>query len=261
MPLSGNLRQHPLPDVLRVIEVNRLTGVLVVLHDKQAEIYFGQGQWLLGDRVGASFPIARQLARLGYLPPEQIESVLRVPFAQVGSIPDVQAVQALLRAGFLSQDHLRAFLLDDAVSLLGTLLSWPDGDFAFQDGTPPPPERVSLPLPVGAVVARALHAGGQPAPASQPMLGQSPRGREAASLGPEAVLTFSDVDPASPIPIQLQREEWKLLASVNGRAPLWAIARELSDLPENQVVGIASALLARGILVISSYAAPSAEAF
>lgn len=239
MPLAGNLRQYALPEVLRTVETGQRTGALVLSRGRlRAVIYFSGGQWLLGERVGSGQVLAQQLARIGLITPEQFEAALGVPFAQAGSITDAQVVRGLVGSGLLSQEQLRTFAVDDAVALLSVVVGWPDGDFTFDDGVPLPTGRVALPLPVMPLVAQAMRLARKPAPAYEP-----------ATLTPDMIIEFADVEPDSGIAVQLTREQWRLLTAVDGRMPLWAIIQRLNA-PEGAILRIAGELVALGIGVV-----------
>lgn len=238
MALAGNLRQFTLPDVLRVIESGQRTGRLFLERGtRQAAIYFSGGQWLLAERIGVTLTLAQQFARAGMITPEQFEMATGAPIAEAERVPDVQAIRALIGAHMITQEQLRAWMTDDAVTLLKVLLTWPDGDFLFEDGVMIPQDRVALPLPIGPLVTQAQR---QARSESLP--------RQAAPLAPEAVVDFAEVDPAGPS-IQLTRDQWKLLTAVDGRASLWEISQRL-DQRELVILRIAGDLAANGVLTV-----------
>src|SRR5260370_1117097 len=165
MSLAGNLRQYALVDLLRAIESEQRGGRLMLQRgERRAFIYFSGGQWLLVERVGSTLVMAHHLARVGLITPEQFESSLCVPLVEAGQIADVEVVRALITSRQLSQEQLRAFAENDALDLLAHVLSWPDGDFAFEDGGALPPGRVALPLPVGQLVAQVQRGPGRTPP-------------------------------------------------------------------------------------------------
>src|SRR5258706_8536065 len=215
MSLAGNLRQYALVDLLRAIESEQRGGRLMLQRgERRAFIYFSGGQWLLVERVGSSLVLAHHLARVGLITPEQFESSLGVPFVEAGQIPDVQVVRALITSRQLSQEQLRAFAENDALDLLAHVLSWPDGDFAFEDGVALPPGRVALPLPVGQLVAQVQQVRGSTPPPrpTRPVAAVPP-------ISPQTVVDFAEVDPASGEMIQLTRDQWRLLTAVDGQGP------------------------------------------
>lgn len=239
MPLAGNLRQLALPDVLRVIESGQRSGRLL-LHrgDRRAAIYFSGGQWLLAERVGSQMVLAHHLARAGLITPEQFESALGIPFADAGEISDMQLIRTLISSRMLTQEQLRQFAFNDAVHLLSLVLGWPDGEFLFEDEVSLPQGRVLLPLPLGALVSKAM---GQARGSLPP--------REIVPLAPEAVVDFAKVDPENGTAIQLTRTQWKFLTAVDGQIPLWAICRKLNA-PEGAILRLAAELVANGTIAI-----------
>lgn len=267
MPLSGNLRQFALPDVLRVIESGQRTGALVLSRGKlRAAIYFSGGQWLLVERIGSSLVLAQQLARVGLITPEQFEAAIGIPFAEAGEVPDVQVVRTLIGAHLLNHDDLRTFAVDDAVNLLTIALGWLDAEFYFEDGTPPPQGRLALPLPVGPLVAQARryakagNAGGGTGALVGGMSGtqsangtvyQTPRPRVAA-VGLDTVLDFAEIDPEAGAAVQLTRDQWRFLTAVDGRLPLGAVIQRLQA-PEHVIVRLAGELVASRVLVVAGH--------
>jgi hypothetical protein len=240
MPLAGTLRQFALADVLRVIESGQRSGRLLLARaDRRAVVYFSGGQWLLAERVGSNLVLAHHLARVGFITPEQFEAVMGVPFGQAGSIPDVQVVRAFTTSQQITQEQLRAFAEGDALDLLSFVLTWPDGEFAFEDGVTIPPGRVALPLPVGQLVAQVLRAGHVATSST----------REVVPLAPEMVLDFTDIDPDSGAAVRLTRDQWRLLTAVDGQLPLWAVIRKLNA-PEQVILRLAAELVASGTLVV-----------
>src|SRR5258706_5087637 len=215
MSLAGNLRQYALVDLLRAIESEQRGGRLMLQRgERRAFIYFSGGQWLLVERVGSSLVLAHHLARVGLITPEQFESSLGVPFVEAGQIPDVQVVRALITSRQLSQEQLRAFAENDALDLLAHVLSWPDGDFAFEDGVALPPGRVALPLPVGQLIAQLQQVRGSTPP-------PRPTGPVAAvaPISPQTVIDFAEVDPANGEMIQLTRDQCRVLPAEYGQGP------------------------------------------
>jgi hypothetical protein len=243
MPLAGNLRQFALADVLRVIESGQRTGRLKLQRgERRAFVYFAGGQWVLAERVGANLVLAHHLAHVGLITPDHFEAVMGIPFEQAGSIPDAQAIRALLMGRVLTQDQLRAFAERDALDLLGQVLAWPDGDFTFEDSVTAPQGRISVPLPVGPLVSQALRATRTTRAAAAPP-------REVVPLAPEMVLDFSDIDPNGGAAVQLTRDQWRLLTAVDGQLPLWGIVRRLQA-PEHIILRLAAELVANGTLVV-----------
>jgi hypothetical protein len=240
MPLAGNLRQIGLTDLLRMIEHGQRSGVLTLVRGKlQAAIFFSAGQWVLAERVGVGLALAQQLVQSGYLTRDDFEAVMDMPLSQAASVSDLQTVRALINSRVMSQEQLRAYRQDDARSLLSVLLSWPDGDFMFEEGAQLPAGRVALPLPVAQLVTQAMVQARGTLPV-----------REVVPLAPETVIAFADIDPESGMAVQLTRDQWRVLTLVDGKAPLWAIIRSLAA-PEVTILRLAAELHASGVVTVT----------
>lgn len=242
MALSGRLRQHPLDEVLELLERMEATGCLTVVRGQlRAEIYVAQGQWLVAERIPVGPPLPNQFVELGLLTPQEFETVLRTPYDQAAVLPDAYVVRALMASGLLDSQQLMSWALADAVALINAVSRWPDGDFSFTDDVAPPGELVPVPLPM----TQVLHA------ASRDQMAASYPGA-APRLGPDTVLEFADVaDGAGKV--QLSREEWTFLTHIDAATPLAGVARAL-QVDGYAVMDLAHALLARGIVRVATRA-------
>jgi Domain of unknown function (DUF4388) len=248
MPLLGNLRQTPLLDILTTIATEQRDGCLTLTYAHwRAEVYFRRGQWLAAERVPVGPPLTEQFVAMGFMTPEQIEEVILVPFDEAAVLPDGQIVQALMADGLLAREQLLYWAQHDATSLLNVILGWPDGEFSFVDGVHPPQELALVPMSVESILG-AL-AQGRQTPVG-PHSGHSPIPLQ---LLPETVLAFSDIADTGQI-VEVTREEWMVLAQIDGANPLRAIAANL-QMDARRLVDIAHNLLQRGLL--EEGAAPS----
>ena len=237
MPLMGNLRQFALPTVLRSIESEQRTGRLRLAYGGQeGAIYFTSGQWALLSRPGGDTPLAEQFLRARLISPDDFERATGVSVTQVRTLTDSQAAQMLIRGGALRQDQLRAWAVDDAVTLLATAFTWPDGDFLFEDGAIIPAGRVATLLNVNTLVDQA-----------QLRLRESVS-RTPPPLSPEMVVDFAEVDPEGDV-IRISRDHWRLLTYVDGRTSLLGISQRMGE-QELPVLRLASQLVANGIVLV-----------
>jgi hypothetical protein len=162
----------------------------------------------------------------------------------------VQLVRALISSRTITQEQLRSWSVTDAVVLLTVVLSWPDGDFTFEDGVSIPPGRVALPLPVGPLAAQAL----QDARRGPPGGGI----RDIVPVVPEAILDFVEIDPDGGGAIQVTRDQWRFLTAVDGISPLRAIIRTLHA-PEQTIMRLAGELVAQGLIMVVGHAGTNAR--
>lgn len=237
MEFAGSLRDYGLPDVLDSIESAQRTGRLTLTNGPlSASVYCSVGQWLLTERSGPGQMLAQQFVKAGIISEEQFEAATSVSFDQAGSIPDVQVVRALMSARMITQEHLRAWAINDALALLSVVLTWVDGDFYFEDNIGLPGGKIALPLPIGPLVNQAL----QRVQYAAPM-------RESIPVARDAIVDFVDVDPDGGSAIQLTRDQWRLLTAVDGISSVGGIAATLQA-PEGQILQLAGELAASGVL-------------
>jgi len=265
MPLAGNLRHMPLLDILRTVAAEQRDGCLTISYGHyRAEIYFRRGQWLTAERIPVGPPLTEQFVDLGYMTPEQIEEVILVPFDEAAVLPDGQIVQALMADGLLTREQLQYWALSDALGLVTAIAAWPEGDVSFVDGIHPPQELALAQLSVEHILT-SVGQSGQTGPMGQlgqlgpigamgqtgqtPSVrhsGQSAAGAAGIPLRQDTVLTFSDIPDTGEI-VEVSREEWMVLAQIDGSNPLGAIADTLRMDP-HILVEIAHNLLNRGLL-------------
>jgi hypothetical protein len=250
MPLAGTFRQYALTDVLEVIESGRRTGRMVAEGaGRRAHIYFVNGTWARAERLGTGLSLAEQLVQAELLPPGAIQRMFNLRMDETITIPDEQLVRMLTSSGLLTLERLREWASNDAVSMLSFMLTWSDGQFTFEDGVPVPAGELVLPLPLSPLVSRALRAG----------RGSSMTTPEVIPLSPDIVIAFNDIDPASDMPVQLTRDQWKVLSAVDGQTPLWQVAEMVLE-PEPVVLHVAAELVALDLAAIVGRQAPGTEA-
>ena len=262
MSLAGNLRHMPLLDILRSVAAEQRDGCLTITYGHyRVEIYFRRGQWLTAERIPVGPPLTEQFVDLGYMTPEQVEEVILVPYDEAAVLPDGQIVQALMADGLLTREQLQYWALSDALGLVTAIAAWPEGDVSFVDGIHPPQELALAQLSVEHILA-SFGQVGQASPTGQTgqmgqvgQTGQTPTarhsGQSAAGLASiplrqDTVLTFSDIPDTGQM-VEVSREEWMVLAQIDGSNPLGAIADTLRMDP-HMLVEIAHNLLSRGLL-------------
>jgi len=239
MPLAGTFQQYPLPDVMELIESGQRTGRMVATGaSRSAHIYFVNGRWVHAERLGMGLTLAEQLVQAGLLTPQQLSGALSLQVDDTITLPDDQLVRMLTSSGLLTLEQIRDWASTDAASMLSYMLTWTDGEFTFEDDVPVPAGELALPLQLGPLVARALAAarGSVPVPDVTP-------------LSPEVVIAFTDIDPESDVPVQVTRDQWRLLSAVDGQTPLWAIADVLQG-PEPVLLHVAAELVAVDLAII-----------
>lgn len=239
MALAGTFRQYPLTEVLDLLESGQRSGRLAVSgQGRVAHIYVASGRWVRGERLGMGLTLAEQLVQAGLLTPESLNQALGMTVDDTLTLPDEQLLRMLFSSQLLTLDQVREWASEDAASMLSFMLTWSDGEFVFEEGMAAPAGELTLPLPLGELVARATQAslGAAPTPDVEP-------------LSPEAVIAFTDLEPTSDLPVQVSRDQWRLLSEVDGQTPLWSIAESLRA-PEQVLLRVAAELVAADLATI-----------
>jgi len=230
MKLEGSLDAFSLPDVFQLLSFTKKSGGLHLAHDGSDGVVFFAGGQISGASADSSRqPLARRLVGSGTLTDEALADAIQVALSGEG----VGVVRALLDQGAVDAELLRVAAGDQSVDAVFDLLRWQNGDFAFvmDEGNP---DDVGVSMSVEAVLADAearrasWDSVSQVVPSSQ------------------AVLAMPVVLPADP---QVSREEWSLLALVDGRRTVTELV-DLTGSGQYAVVSTLAALVTRGLLEV-----------
>lgn len=214
----GNLRQHHLAEVLRVIGDGQRRGRLVVERSGlRADIYCEGGSILHVWRSGPIPPLAQRWINGRLLTPQQVGAIGTQAGIDPGTMADAQFVQVAAGMGFVSQEMIAEWAMSDIVDLLSVLFSWRDGDYRFEEGLTPPPNRVRVPLPIPSVLSMTVQRVGPWQSTKSPI-----------TLEPEVVLDYAELDPNDPQPVQLSRDQWRILTLIDGESSLLSIAQRFA---------------------------------
>jgi hypothetical protein len=260
---AGNLRQFHLGDILRLIGDGLRRGRLVVERGGlRADLYFENGFLLHVWRSGPTPALAQRFVAARLLTPQQIAGISAVVGIDPAQLADAQLVQIAIEQGMIMGDQLNEWTLRDVVDLLAVLFSWRDGDYRFEEGLTPPPSRLRVALPIQSVLGMVMQG-------LNPWQGAT----TAIAVGLDDVLDFAEFDSNDPQPIQLSRDQWRLLTLVDGENSLRALAEYLASVAignaeadaqryyvelrraEELFVRVASELLADGVAVVAGHAA------
>jgi Domain of unknown function (DUF4388) len=230
MKLEGSLDAFSLPDVFQLLSFTKKSGGLHLAHDGSDGVVFFAGGQISGASADSSRqPLARRLVGSGTLTDEALADAIQVALSGEG----VGVVRALLDQGAVDAELLRVAAGDQSVDAVFDLLRWQNGDFAFvmDEGNP---DDVGVSMSVEAVLADA-----EARRASWDSVSQ-------VVPSPQAVLAMPVVLSADP---QVSREEWSLLALVDGRRTVTELV-DLTGSGQYAVVSTLAALVTRGLLEV-----------
>jgi len=226
--LEGSLDAFSLPDIFALLSMTKKTGGL---HLRRSHAH-GVVWFTTGSLTGGASDVSRQsLARRVVGSMNVDADALERAVTESAANEGVGVVRALQQAGVVDEGVLVDLIGEHVVDTVFDLLRWPDGDFAFVVDEVNPDD-VGVSRQVDDVVAEARRRL------------EAWKTVAAAIPSPAAVLTVPAVLTADP---QLSRDEWALLALVDGRRTVAQIVG-LAGRGEFSVVSALAELVGRGLL-------------
>jgi hypothetical protein len=226
--LEGSLDAFSLPDIFALLSMTKKTGGLRLRRGQaQGVVWFTTGAITGGASDVSRQSLARRVVGAGPIDADALQTAVQ----RAGTDESVGVVRALQQAAAVDEGILHDLVGEHVIDTVFDLLRWPDGDFTFAVDEANPDD-VGVSRQVDDVVAEArrrLEAWGTVA---------------AAIPSPQAVLSVQTVLAGDP---QLSREEWSLLALVDGHRTVAQIVG-LAGRGEFAVVSALAELVGRGLL-------------
>lgn len=199
MSLLGNLERLKLANVLQRLETHEKNGLLVVKQDQYwVELYFQKGRLLCVGPVRTRATLGERLVRDGLLQ-VQVWQAIR---GQSGNDEqnEMRAARVLMEGGHVSRESLRTWTMKKTSDVLGVILGWTAGEIYFEEGTPPPNDRLLVSMSVAAIIKMVPSSPAQPvAPPPDTQAFSSPTPKM-APLKPSSAVSSQSLGriPASP---------------------------------------------------------------
>jgi hypothetical protein len=229
--LEGSLDAFSLPDIFALLSMTKKTGGL---HLRRPHAH-GVVWFTTGSLTGGASDVSRQgLARRVVGSIHLDAETLQRAVDDSSSDDALGVVRALQQAGVVEEGMLHDLVGEHIVDTVFDLLRWPDGDFAFVIDEPNPDD-VGVTRQVDDIVTE-----------SRRRL-ESWKNVAATIPSPAAVLSVPAVLSTDP---QLSRDEWALLALVDGRRSVAQIVG-LAGRGEFSVVSALAELVSRGLLRVN----------
>jgi len=230
MKLEGSLDAFSLPDVFQLLSFTKKTGGLHLASDgSDGVVFFATGQVTGASADSSRQPLARRLVGSGAVSDEALTAAI----AAVAEGEGLGVVRALLESQAVDAELLRQAATDQSVDAIFDLLRWVDGDFAFvmDEGNP---DDVGVSLAIESVLADA-------------------EARRTSWDSVSKVVPSSKAVPTMPVVLGsdpvVNREEWSLLALVDGRRTVGELV-DLTGSGQYAVVSTLAALVQRGLLEV-----------
>jgi hypothetical protein len=239
--LEGTLKDLHVQDVFQLLDLGRKTGKLRVtseLRQTAATICFERGGVVAAALGSDPHPIGTRLIRVGKITAEQLDRARAIQNAGDGRrLGDI-----LVGIGAISRRELDRQLKAQIEEAVFDLLTWTEGYFRFEEGSPCP---AAVEAPVRSPTEALLMEGAR-------RLDEWSRiGSTVSHLG--LVPRLPDQNGAAPL--DLVPFEWEVLAAVDGERDLHALADVLGR-SEFEVARTIYGLTASGVLELSDPALP-----
>jgi hypothetical protein len=230
MKLEGSLDAFSLPDIFQLLSFTKKSGGLHLASDGcDGVVFFAGGQVTGASADGSRQPLARRLIGAGAVNDDALAAAVQA--ATDGE--SVGVVKALLEHGAIEGGLLRQAVTDQSVDAVFDLLRWQQGDFAFVVEEVNPDD-VGVALTIEAILSDAES--------------RSSNWESVSAVVPSAsaLLSMPVVLPADP---QISREEWSLLALVDGRRSVAELV-DLTGSGHYAVVSTLAGMITRGLLEV-----------
>jgi hypothetical protein len=225
--LEGSIDAFSLPDIFSLLSMTKKTGGLHLRRENaHGVVWFTTGALTGGASDVSRQSLARRLVGAGVVEDDALQAAIERVNGE-----DLGVVRALQQAGAVDEGVLHEIASEHVVDTVFDLLRWADGDFAFVVDEANPDD-VGVSRQVDDVVSegrRRLESWGAVA---------------ATVPSPQTVLSLA---PSPDGDLQLSRDEWSLLALVDGRRTVGEIVA-LCGRGDFSVVSSLADLVSRGLL-------------
>ncbi len=145
LPISGNIREFPLPALLEDLQQGKATGALVVRRGGiEKSIYIKNGEIVFASSTDSRDRLGEMLVKTGLLSREHLEEALGL-FRKQAGLKKLGAI--LVEKGFVSPRDLFAGLKVQVKDILCSLFLWDDAEYRFEDRLPPDVIQLQFDLP------------------------------------------------------------------------------------------------------------------
>lgn len=235
MTLKGDLTTFELPDLLSMIASSRRNGMLVVRRGTDEKtLCFSDGMLLYASSTDERERLGEVLVRERLLDRESVIKARKLQSATGKRLGNV-----LMGMGVITPDKLVLGIKAQAQEVITALFQWWGGSFEFIEGEYPFPSTVSVGFNLQVLIMEATKTVDDWARIKR--------------ILPEMTL-FLGINPKLQAKAQnviLQRQEWEIVALVNGRRRIQDVC-VISPYSDLETCDVLSKLVSRGLLLLKN---------
>ncbi len=145
VPLSGNIRDVPLPAILQDLHDQKATGAVTVLRGGvEKSVFLKNGDIVFATSTDGNDRLGEMLVRTGLLSRQNLETALKV-YRENAGIKKIGAI--LVEKGFISPRDMFAGLKSQVKDILTSLFLWDDAEYRIEARLPPDVIQLQFNLP------------------------------------------------------------------------------------------------------------------
>jgi hypothetical protein len=239
MVLKGDLETINLPDILQLLEGAKKTGALSIRrHLEEKRLYFKKGMLVFASSTEDREKLGSVLLSLRLINERKLEEARQ---AQTESGRRLGTV--LLEKGHITHEDLVTALKEQAQRIITALFEWWGGQFEFFEGMEPVSDDVPVGFRLGAIIMEAAR-----------IVDEWSR---VYAVIPDLEMVVDMNALGVPEEVKLSKNEWKVMALVDGRRSVADITSEV-PMSDIETCKILAGLVGRG-LAKCSYRVTGAE--
>jgi hypothetical protein len=239
MVLKGDLETINLPDILQLLEGAKKTGALSIRrHLEEKRLYFKRGMLVFASSTEEREKLGSVLLSLQYINEDKLEDARQ---AQTESGRRLGIV--LLEKGYISHEELVTALKEQAQRIVTALFEWWGGQFEFFEGMEPVSGDIPVGFRLGGIIMEAAR-----------IVDEWSR---VYGVIPDLEMVVETNVLGVPGEVKLSKDEWKVIALVDGRRTVAEITSE-APMSDIETCKILAGLVERG-LAKCAYVVPVGE--
>jgi tetratricopeptide (TPR) repeat protein len=214
MAIEGPLRELGIADVLQLLELAAKTGVLTVRSERmndEAIVHFSRGEIVFAVRRRSTRRLGQLLIRAGKLTRTDLDRSLE----QQRQDPTKRLAEILLDMGVIDESELAHQLRFQMEETVYELMAWDEGYFKFEERAEIASQRLLARVRVDSLIMEGARR-----------LDEWSR-LESKVPSTEAVPSLSPASERDVTPLELNAQEWEVLAEVDGERDVRQIAADV----------------------------------
>jgi hypothetical protein len=231
--LAGQVRDVGLVEIFRLLAMGSKTGVLKVTSGRSwGSVHFDRGRLYFAISSASVAPLGERLVRSGHLSRNDLTEVLAEHEA---AAEPLALAGLLLERELVPEEDLRRYLREQIEDAVFNVFSWPEAEFEFESEQVRDAAGIFVGMDAEAVVMEGC------------------RRLDEWRIVMERLGSLEKVPHLSPDPgvteLKLRREEWELIALVDGRRDVHTIVAD-SGMDRFRAGRLLHGLVARGLAVM-----------